>query len=88
MRASTVTIPQTCASNAFVRPDAAKFIIYFTLRRRVARVNRPGEGLFTAVSCLVAVSMRVFVYRDFTRERAVDVRGVSRGEDHPNNPPR
>jgi hypothetical protein len=83
-----VTTPQTCASNAFVRLDVTKLITYFTLRRRIARVNRPGEGLFTAVSCLVAVSMRVFVYRDFTRERAVDVRGVSRGEDHPNNPPR
>lgn len=39
-----VTTPQTWASMAFVRPDAAKLIMYLTLRCRIHRVNRPGEG--------------------------------------------
>jgi len=43
-RASMVITAQTCASKPFVRLGVAKLITYFTLRRHIARVNRPGEG--------------------------------------------
>jgi len=58
---------------------------------RYAAVSPESTGLvkelFITGNFLVAVTVRVFVHRDFTRERAVHVRGVSRGKDHPNNPP-
>src|SRR5713101_7520710 len=86
-RASMVITAQTCASKPFVRLGVAKLITYFTLRRHIARVNRPVKELSTTGNLLVAVSVRVFVHSDFTGERTVDVGGISRSEDHSHNPP-
>jgi len=80
-RARMVTTHKPAPASLSYRLGVAKLIIYFTLRRHIARVNRLGEG---AVHHGQLPSGRInaspFVYHHFACERAVDVRGVSRSE--------